>query len=286
MKFTAFAFLLFSLGFVQAQIEPKLLISYGFGTELRDQLVFGNELKINYYFNKNWSVEGKTFLPIRNKLYDERYRFDGNKEFLLYNQTNLLASRHFFTGSLKTKSRGAYQIEKSRTLGIRGGYFYYQNSFNSNFSPDFYIIDSLSNGDFYGISGIKVHNMVLGIESNRFKRIRDKKTRINRTQIYADLFLGLKNNVTGFIQVQKDYSQYSISEKYHLKKNGLGGRIGFQFSQTFNRKIGYFISGEAMFIPRIKYEPNENFFVLRGGPIISELQFSVKVGLTFLNTRK
>ncbi len=286
MKFTAFAFFIFSLSFVQAQIEPKLHISYGVGAELRDQFVFGNELKINYNFNQKWSFEVKTFLPIRNKLFGESYRFDGNKKFLLYNQTNIIVSRHFYTGSLKTKSKGEYQIEKSRNLGIRGGYFYYQNSFNSGFSRDYFIIDSLSNGDLYGISGIKVHNLVIGLESNRFIRVKDKKTRINRTQLYADLFLGLNNNVTGFIQVQNNYSPLSISEKYQLKRNGFGGRIGFQFSQTFNRKIGYYFAGEAAFIPQIKYEENRDFFIPRGGKMINELQLSLKLGITFLNTRK
>lgn len=285
MKFTTFAFLLFLLGFAQAQIEPKLHISYGGGVELRDQFVFGNELKINYYLNKKWSLEGKTFLPIRNNFYEQRYRFDGNKEFLLYNQTNLIAARHFFTGSLKTKSKGEYQIEKSRNLGIRGGYFYYQNSFR-HYDLDYFIIDSLPNGNRYGISGVKVHNLVLGIESNRFKRIKNKKTRINRTQAYADVFLGIHHNVAGFIQVPKVYSPYSISEKYQLNKNGFGGRLGFQFSQTFNHKIGYFIGGEAAYLPSIQYQYNKNFSVSRGGLIIGVLQLSLKVGITFLNARK
>jgi hypothetical protein len=247
--------------------------------------VFGNELKISYYLNKKWSLEGKTFLPIRNNFYEERYRFDGNKEFLLYNQTNVIAARHFFTGSLKTKSKGECQIEKSRTLGIRGGYFYYQNSFR-HYDLDYFIIDSLPNGNRYGISGVKVHNLVLGIESNLYKRVKNKKTRINRTQLYADLFLGLKNNVAGYIEFKDNYSPYSISEKYELKKNGFGGRIGFQFSKTFNRKIGYFIGGEAAYLPSIQYQYNKKFFVPRGGLAIYEYQLSLKVGITFLNARK
>lgn len=287
MKYFAFAILLFSLSFVQAQIEPKLHISCRGGLELRDYAVFGNELKINYYLNKKWSLEGKTFLPIKNNFEKRRYRFDGNKEFLLYNQTNVIAARHLFTGSLKTKSKGECQIEKSRTLGIRGGYFYYQNSFRHRQSDiDYFIIDSLPNGNRYGISGVKVHNLVLGIESNLYKRVKNKKTRINRTQAYADVFLGFHNSVAGFIQVQNVYFPYSISKKYQLIKNGFGGRLGFQFSQTFNRKIGYFIGGEAAYLPSIQYQYNENFFVPRGFPIIGVLQLSLKVGITFLNTRK
>jgi hypothetical protein len=285
MKFTAFAIMLFSLSFVQAQIEPKLHISCRGGLELRDYAVFGNELKINYYLNKKWSVEGKTFLPIKNNFEKRRYRFDGNKEFLLYNQTNVIAARHFFTGSLKTKSNGECQIEKSRNLGIRGGYFYYQNSFR-NYWPDYYIIDSLPNGNVYGISGIKVHNLVLGIESNRFKRVKDKKTRIIRKQVYADVFLGFHHNVAGFIQVQNVYSPYSISEKYQLIKNGFGGRIGFQFSQTFKRKIGYYVGFEGAFMPTINYEENSNFHVPRAGRNINVIQISLKAGVTFFNTRK
>lgn len=277
-------FSFFLVNFVHAQIEPKLQVSNGVCEELRDQIVFGNELKVNYFLNKNWSFEGKTFLPIKNRLFESDYRFVGNNEFLLYNQTNLIASRYFFTGSLKTKSKGSNQIEKYRNLGIRGGYFYYQNSFRS-YDLDFFIIDSLPDGNRYGISGVKVHNLILGLESNRFKRVKDKKTRINRTQAYADVFLGFHTNVTGFLQVQDNYSLYSLSEKYQLNKNGFGGRLGFQFSQTFNHKIGYFISGEAAYLPRIQYEPNKYFFVPRGGLSIHSLQVSLKVGVTFLKIR-
>ncbi len=280
--------LLFLPSYFNAQDTLKYQISLGPGIELNSQLAFGADLKIRYYFTDRFFAEASTFHALfregdYNRGYSESILNSGAR-LPAYNQSNLMVGYNFF--GLQKASQGSEVLKTGKTtLGIRGGYYYYQQTVNPG-NLAYATVDTTATGGELYICGMMVHSAFVGLEFNflKSKRKEAKLKSIFQHRLYADFIYGFHINTSGMRKEGQQYSAYDFGDVYNL--NNPGARVGYTFSHVFSKQLGYSIGCDFAYRPTIEYSENRAIFIPRGGEGFRPCQFSLKAALTFTGLRK
>lgn len=278
--------LLFLPAYFHAQDTLKYQISVGAGGSLNKMCAFGADINIRFYFTPRFFGEAATFHALFSAF--DPYRdypdaaLNSGARHPAYNQSNLMVGYDFFRGS-KTKDK---KQVKTTTTGVRGGYFYYQQT-TSPRSFDYTAIDTTPTGGELLMRGTMTHCGFIGLEFGSFSRKSkaEKLRSIFQHRVYADLLYGFRINTSGIRREGKQYSAYEIPHKYNFD-NKAGLRIGYSFTHVFSKRLGYTVGTEIAYRPTIDFSPNKLLYIARGSEGFQSGQISCKVALTFMGLKK
>lgn len=167
------------------------------------------------------------------------------------------------------------------TRTFRLGYQYFQHATGAN-NSDYWIIDSsVWNGIGYRtIGGFRSHSVLLGVavdvESVKFSK---RKRRRSFHQFSADYLFSPVYQLHLYNSANELNPNPRIEQSF-LPVNRSGGQFSYQYKQKFSHTFSFHVDVEAIWIPFLKnYQPNDAYFVPRGGEKIIPLLINARVGL-------
>lgn len=225
---------------------------------------------INYKldFKKNTiflSTEGTVFnvLDARKRLSS----FDQHIPFL--NQSVFVYGRELFT------QKEALQSNK---FHVQIGYQFFQHG--SQPELDYWHIDSLEDNGVRVLSGFQTHSASIGAKwSNTKLKNSDEEndTPISRNTIELNYLFGLAIKLRGFDNHSETQKNIEIANSYKFNRNGI--RFGYKYERFLTKHTSIFAEFELLYVPFIKYTPNEIMFTPRGGERILPFFPNLKVGI-------
>ena len=169
-------------------------------------------------------------------------------------------------------------------LTVYGGYEYTQH--NNRLNTDYWYTDRLTDNTYNILQSRNTHSAKVGVEGS----IRNFKLNSENGTSPINMFTWKAEYMYSFAYELTGINSYSISqngntEAINLDKqydfNPHGFRTSFQYKHFVHPKIGVYGEVEGMYFSNIKYSPNEDIFVYRGGEHYIPLYTSLKFGISF-----
>jgi hypothetical protein len=266
----------------------RMTADFAPGMQLQRYFQYGADLQLTYT-TKKWAFNAQSFATPFETLDPQRDQLnqlftngtnDGVKA-LASNQSSLTAIRNIFTGQAQ-KGSG----DRTTKIGIRGGYFYSQQSLYASLD---YLWVADANGGYICTSGWRAHSAALGADFV-FERSSDRSTK--RHHFYADVLCGFAMQMVGFGHTPEPGNPYYFTSKGHYyaadvpnsgsyARDRIGTRFGYEFRMYGRKRLGMYAGFEGQWRPGIDYHYNPMRYVPRGGEKLVPSVGTVKVGLTY-----
>ena len=231
---------------------------------------FGQALRYKFQLSKSLFIDGAMDGILIKELDGRVKKFSDKALFPRYNQSKLVLGYQIPVTNRKMNPL------KNKKLAMHAGYHYLQHGSQNG---EYWALDSIGNGGVTIISGFKTNSIILGLEFHSSKsKIKQQDTLFKSSHnFYMAYLYSFKTTLTGF----NDYDSYTekvkIENKFPFLRNGL--RFAYSFDHGLSKFFGLSYGTEVLWVPFIRYSPNDEIFVPRGGEKINRLFVNVKIAL-------
>lgn len=234
---------------------------------------FSNHLEYRFLITQHFYLKAGSTLTLARQLdYSRNHSEFGIRP--LFNESFIdFGYQHAFNQVTETNRR-------VNLIGVDLGYHYMQYS-TSPASGDYTIVDSTDQG-FQKIGGYKVHSLKTGLNFQHIVYTNEltKPAVKSRHFLSLNFLYGMDFQLSSYILTSPNSAVKSENLEGDSWKYRFGGKIEYTFEHLVSKRIGIIYGCNFTWAPWAKDNPNQQYYVPRGGELIIPSALTLRAGIT------